>query len=490
MNFKKITPEAGGIPSEAIERYLRHLDDAGLSTHNIIISRGESILFEKYYPPFTEDFLHREYSQTKSLVAIAVGFALGEGLLSLDDPIGKFFPEETKNIPDPKMAEQTVRQMLKMSTPKHAKNWFTERTDDRVRNYFETTTTAAPLGSKFEYDSTGSFVLCAMVERLTGKKFVDYLREKLFDRIGVSKELKCLECPGGYSWGDSAALATARDMLKICRFVLDEGAADGEQLLDREFISEAVSELISTAYAYRDANHSSQGYGYLIWKLYGEGFFFNGMGCQFAIAIPEKDMILIYNGDNQGIDTAKSIIIDSFYDMVVSAASEPMPENPEALSSLEAYSEQLKLMAAKGNKYSGLEASLNGRTFVLSENPMGISSISLEFGETIRFNYKNAQGDKTIELGRCENVFGLFPEEGYSREVGSVSCPGNYYKCASSAAWIDEKTLRLDIQVIDEYFGRLWITLSFKGDRISVNMKKVAEDFFTTYSGTAEGQLA
>ena len=172
MEYITTTPERAGVASGNIEKWLRTLDDAGLSVHNVLISRGNRILFEKYIPPFDAGFLHREYSQTKSVAAIAVGFAVQDRLVDLDDPIGKYFPEETKNIPDPKMAEQTVRQMLMMSTPKRAKNWFTARTDDRVRFYFHETTTAAPPGSSFWYDSTGSFILAAMVEKVTGKDFI------------------------------------------------------------------------------------------------------------------------------------------------------------------------------------------------------------------------------------------------------------------------------------------------------------------------------
>lgn len=483
--MKLITPEQGGIPSAAIERFLKVLEDAGLSTHNIIIERSGDILFEKYYPPFTADFLHREYSQSKSLVALAVGFAAQDKLLDLDDPIGKYFEKETANIPDPAMAAQTVRQMLMMSTPKAGEYWFSARTDDRVAHYFKTTRTTAAPGSRFQYDSTGSFVLGALVERLTGMSFVDYLRKKLLDRIGVSKELTCLECPGGHSWGDSAVLATARDMMKLCRFVLDGGRVGGEQLLDAEFIREATSALIPTA-GIESRRRSSYGYGYLIWKL-RDGFYFNGMGCQFSIAVPEKDMVFIYNGDNQGIDDAGDIIIDSFYDLIVSAAGEPLPENPPAKTSLDEYAGSLELMSARGDKTSPLEREINGKLWTLDENPMGIKTLRLTFGEDCKLEYTNAQGDKALGFGMCSNRFGLFPEEGYSKKVGSVPCPGNYYKCAASAAWKDERTLLIDVQIIDEYFGRLWITLGFDQDRISVEMKKVAEDFLWTYSGSAMG---
>lgn len=483
-----LTPEKCGIPSSAVKKYLEHLENAGLSTHSIIIARKENILFEKYYPPFTKDFLHREYSQSKSIVAMAVGIAAKEGLIDLDDQIGKYFPEETKNIKDPNMALQTIRQMLKMSTPKKSTFWFNDRCDDRVKNYFENTSVTAPLGSSFQYDSPGSFVLGAMVERITGMTLCEYLRPRLFDKIGVSKEIHCLKCPGGHSWGDSAFLATPRDMLKLCKFMLDGGKANGEQILDPQYAKEAVSNLIDTSIE-RTVKCTAQGYGYLIWKTYGEGFFFNGIGCQFSVAVPEKDLILIYNGDNQGIDNGYSLVIDGFFDIVVNAAGDELPEDNAEKEKLDEYAKDLKLMASRGNKYSQLEDKISGKRFVLNENPMGIKYMTLTFGDTCKLEYENAQGVKKFDFGRCENLFGLFPEEGYSREVGSVACPGNYYKTAFSGSWKDDSTLIIDVQAIDEYFGRLWITLHFENSKISVNMKKSAEDFFTTYQGCGEGNM-
>ena len=104
--------------------------------------------------------------------------------------------------------------------------------------------------------------------------------------------------------------------------------------------------------------------------------------------------------------------------------------------------------------------------------------------------YENAQGEKALEFGICENSFGLFPQEGYSREVGSVPAHGNFYKCAASAAWTDERTLSLVVQIIDEYFGRLWIDLIFDGDNVAVKMRKSAEDFLDEYSGEGTGRMA
>ena len=92
-----INPESCGISSKCILDYIKKLEFHGLSTHDIIISRGENILFEKYWKPFDEKFLHRMYSVSKSIVAIAVGFLMQDKMIDIDDRIDKYFAEELLN---------------------------------------------------------------------------------------------------------------------------------------------------------------------------------------------------------------------------------------------------------------------------------------------------------------------------------------------------------------------------------------------------------
>ncbi|NLM77032.1 MAG: hypothetical protein GX173_02975 [Ruminococcaceae bacterium] len=148
-----------------------------------------------------------------------------------------------------------------------------------------------------------------------------------------------------------------------------------------------------------------------------------------------------------------------------------MPENTAALTALNVYADSLVLACEDGEMHSSIEKDIDGHWFMLDENPMGINKFRLCLGvDSGRFEYVNAQGDKILNFGLCRNGFGVFPEEGYSRDVGSVYCPGNDYKCAASAAWKSEKHLRLNVQVIDDYYGRLWIDLIFDGDSVAIKM--------------------
>ena len=134
MNYK--TPEECGISSSNIEKFIRELEENHLFTHDVIIAKGNDIIFEKYWEPFDENFLHRQYSITKSVVALAVGFAIQDGLVDIDAPISKYFPEEAALAKSELIKNQTIREMLTMSTALLPVNWFTDSCTDRVAFYF------------------------------------------------------------------------------------------------------------------------------------------------------------------------------------------------------------------------------------------------------------------------------------------------------------------------------------------------------------------
>lgn len=487
--MKYNTPEKRGISSANIKEYIDRLDNSHLSTHNVIIARGDEILFEKYWEPFSPEDTHRMYSVSKSFVSLAVGFALQDGLLGINDKMIDHFPKELADVDNEYLRNQTVRNMLMMSTCNTAsKNWFTAGYDDRVYCYFHSIIKYRPSGTTFLYDSSGSFVLGALVERLTGMPFMDYLRIKLFDKIGVSKSAHCLKCPGGHSWGDSAVLCTPRDLLLVARFVMNKGRWNGEQILNEEYINEATANLIDTDVMGVDA-YNRFGYGYLFWRTYDNSFFFNGMGNQFAVCVPDKDIIFIYNADNQGHEEAKEIVIRSFFELIVrNAEDDEIPIDCDAAESLKL---PRKLMTAKGNADSGMRRKINGVKYKLDENPMGITDLSFFFeSDKGEMRYVNAQGAKTIRFGMLENTIDpAFPEEGYSKEVGSKRTKGHFYRYAASAAWTREDTIHVKVQIIDDYLGRLDMRFQFFEDRgICVRMKKTAEDFLNEYNGIAYGK--
>lgn len=491
MNYRK--PEEVGVSSANILKFIKTLEENHLATHDVILSRGNDIFFETYWKPFDKDFLHRMYSVTKSFVAIAIGFLEQDGMIDLDDKIIKYFAKELEHQTDENMRNQTIRHMLMMSTAKGSQgSWFKAGIDDRVQFYFDNQRTdSRPSGMLFEYDSTGSFVLGALVERVTGKSLIAYLREKLFDKIGVSEGAHFLKCPGGHSWGDSALLCTPMDLWLTARFMLNKGKWNGEQILNEKFAVEATSNLIDTGLS-GEYLQNTLGYGYLFWRTYRNSFFFNGMGSQYAVCVPDKDIIMVYNADNQGLANQTRLIFDKFFELIVEdAADEALPEDKDAWDALAAYCKDLKLYTVPGAVHNeAIEKMVNGVTYRMAPNPMGITSMKFSFdGDKGLWEYVNEQGPKSLAFGLGYNEFGHFMQEGYSDEVGSKRTKGHFYKCAASAAWQETGALRMKLQIIDKYFGVMNMSVSFREKELTLFMSKTAEDFLDEYQGFATGVM-
>lgn len=489
MSTVNITPEQAGISSKKVLKFIKTLERYHFCTHSFLMERGGQIFAEGYYAPFHKDFQHRMYSVSKSFVGVAVGLAAEEGLLNLDDKFVRYFPEYHPEKSGRHMAEMTLRDMLQMKTCQNGYiDWFHSGTDDRCAVYFDTDSGRVS-GTINEYDSPGSFMLGCIVEKVTGKPFLEYLKEKFLLKGGFSEKAYCLKCPGGHSFGDSGVMCTARDLLVLARFVMNKGEIDGVRYMNEAFLEEATSFKSSTS---RDGsmNNSAYGYGYQIWKARNDGFAFIGMGDQFAICDREKDFIFIINSDNQGNSPAtRAVLYHCLYEYIIDELGEPLPEDTEAYKELEEHIAGLELFALPYHGSNAFAEKVNGSTYVLEENPMGIRYVQFALNdEGGVLTYENAQGKKELPFGFGHNVFGRFPQEDYADMVATIPEPGHKYECAVSADWTEEKMLCLKVQIIDKYFGQLSMEFCFKGDEIGIYMNKTAEAFLEEYQGYACGR--
>lgn len=482
MYFNNATPEQMGVKSADIKTFLKTLNDSGLAMHSVLISRGDKLFCEAYWKPNKATDNHRMYSQTKSYVGIAVAQLASEGKLSLDDKIIDYFPEKLPKKVHPYLAAQTIRNMLEMRTCFAGDSWFTDHGGDRVKYYFSLTPKRYP-GTTFFYDSTGSFILGALVEKVTGKTFLEYLREKCLNEIGFSETARVLTAVGGYAWGDSALLCTPKDMMLFARLLANGGKWNGKQLLNKEAIGSALNtHVFNKTYG---MEFRKQGYGYQIWGTTDGSWAFFGMHGQFTIYNPTTDILFVCTAGYPMEDNGQAeIIFRSFFSNIIEKAQNTELPPSEDNEKLTAYIGNLELLTAHGKATSSYASKFGGKRFVAAENPMGITEFTLNFeGDTGEFCYKNRQGEKTIKFGMLKNIAGLFPEENYSKEIGGIECEGHKYKCLASAAWVDEDTLAILVQIVDDYIGILDITVGFNGDTAVVDMKKNGENFLNEYGG-------
>ncbi len=483
--FNKITPEKAGISSAKILKALKRLEERGHIFHGVIMLKGEDAFLEAYWEPFKVDEPHRLYSVTKSYTAIAVGVLVDQGKIDLDKPFISYFPEYDTDAVGENLKKQTIRNMLTMQTALAPSYWFGAKPEDRMVHYVTTESPREP-GGYFDYDSEGTFALGCLVEKISGMPLLDFMKKHFLNEIGCSDSARILKCPGGHSWGDSALIASLRDLARFTKLVADKGEYKGKQLISRKYMTEAVSNLSCPELF--DDRTNEYGYGYYIWLPRDDSFAFFGMGHQFAIAIPEKELIFVCNSDNQNAEPniCGNRLFEAVYD-IFDEIDGPIDEDPKAYQELEEYLSTRKLRTAFNDASDAMAEKINGKTFVCKENPMGWEKFKIDIDKKGgKITYVNAQGEKEIAFGMAENVFQQFPQTGYSDLVGSQ--PGkedNTYRCAASAGWHAGNQLGIFVQIIDDYFGHLSMNFIFNNENTcSLNFKKVAEDFLNEYSGT------
>ncbi|MCQ2485227.1 MAG: beta-lactamase family protein [Clostridia bacterium] len=487
--FVRATPESAGVSSRQILKYLKMIDSHGLASHSVLIARGDKLICEAYWKPFDSSVKHRMYSQTKSYVGIAVRLLAEEGRLSLDDKIISYFPDKLPETVHPYLEKLTVRNMLMMRTcfDEYDINWFRSGTDDRVKLYFSQKPAVYP-GTQYRYDSMGSFVLGALVERLSGKPFLDYLREKCLDEIGFSKSAYCLKCPGGHSWADSALICTPLDMLSFGRLVGCYGRWNGKQIIPENIIREALADASDCmTNGYRSFDNC--GYASQLWRFYGNSFGFNGMHDQLTFYDPDTDITFTCTSGNYRTPSSRELLISYAFSEIIDTVSDSTEEDETAYNELESYIKNLKLVTAYGEKSAELEKEINGKVFIAEDNRLGITEFSFSFGDECEFRYKNEQGEKVLRFGRCENIFQPFPQTGYSDIVGGQSCEGHTYDCAASGAWGTENQLRILVQIIDVYIGTLYISFAYRDGHGRIKMIGDAENFLGEYNGTVNAVI-
>ncbi len=487
--IQRITPEMAGISSEKVLRFLDNLVSYDMSLHSVIMSKGDGIYAETYFAPFHENFIHRMYSVSKTFIAMAVGVAVTEGLLSMDDVIIDYLPEYKNQNSDEYQARCTVRDMLRMKSNVGTGVYWWGKFPGRADAYYSMKTSKVP-GTNFYYDSIGCFLLGCIIEKLTGKTFLDYLKEKVLTHIGFSKESYTLYEPGGFTVGDSGVMCTARDLWLFARFIMKKGEWNGKQYIDRAFMEEAV--------AFQGFNHfdtgakvmDKQGYGYLIWKTHKDGFSLIGMGDQLAICDEKKDLCLVITADNQANTAAREIIYHEYYKhFIEDVADVPLAENQSAYAALTSYLASRTLVCQAGKETTATASRINGVTYEAKENALGIKdfTLCLDKGEGT-FTLTLSDRTVTFDFAISKNKLTKFSYGTRAKADMMGVYEEGVYEAAISAAWVEEDAFMIKAHIIDTYFGAACACLTFKDKEATLSLTRSGQYVFDGMAGFVIGK--
>lgn len=226
------SPESQGVDSAGIRAFLRAAGESGLEWHSFMLLRHGAVVGEGWWKPFEPSFKHTLYSLSKSFTSSAIGFLVAEGRLTVDDPVLGFFPDEAPAAPGEHLAAMRVKHLLTMNTGHDSDTLPVMRGNERqswVKSFLEHSVVHAP-GTHFLYNTGATYMLGAIVHRLTGLLLEDYLALRLFRPLGIE----------GYDWEKSPdGLNTAgyglrirtEDIARFGQLYLQKGAWNGRQLL-------------------------------------------------------------------------------------------------------------------------------------------------------------------------------------------------------------------------------------------------------------------
>lgn len=488
--WEKVQPGQARVPESAAADFIDRLEADGLIMHGFAMSDRGNLVAEGYWAPFTEKSLHRMYSVGKSFVSLAIGLLQEEGRLHLDDKICGYFrdkcPEEGAH---PWIEQMTIRNMLTMTTC-HRQTTYKRYKGDWVESFFRVMPDHLP-GAVFSYDTSSTHVLAALAERLSGKKLMDYLRERAFDRIGVSKEAYYMEDPYGISQGGSGLNCTLRDMLAVAELVTDGGRCQGEQLLPADYLEEALSCQIPTVQ--QPAYDEQLGYGYQIWRGRHDSFYFYGIGGQLAVCFPKERFVMVTMGDTLDNKNGIKDIFDAFeaciYPWIDGKEADERQgrerakrrgERAEAVS-LEDKIRELALAPVPGKRISEIESTVNRREYFFEENQLQVSKLRVDFSEEGGSLHMIKEGRNfDLVFGRDGYVGGVFPWR-----LGNTAVSAG---CLGHGAWVMEDYLYIRCHILGENMAKLSVGLRFQGGKVTIKLQKGADDALKSFEGVASSR--
>ena len=481
-NLVYSTPEALGIPSQAILGFLEDMKTYKIPLHSYLVLRHGKVAAEGYCAPFDADTKHRMYSISKSFTSVAIGMLITEGRLSVNDKVAEIFPEYIPENPSPYILKATVRDCLMMAVFNET-GCYDWDTPDWVKCFFDNDTYKQMPGTVFHYDTNATVVLAGIVEKLTGKKVLEYMRP-LLDELGISKDIWCVKSPDERSWTGSGILCTPRDLARFGLFCLKRGEWNGKQLVDREYMMQATTKQIGNYVAHSGIRTS--GYGYQFWMQPEGGFSCSGMGSQYALMYPEQDLVVITTADAQGLNNAEDFIRESFLKNILHGCqAEALPENPEAQAAL-AEASVLHLPKIEGELTSPWVEKVNGVKYTFDDNRWGFKWMKLDFtADCCTLTYeKHGQVDSfPLYIGEFGDQF-LFPEKAAGKRIDILD---TNYRCVSQGAWDMENTLVGCIYSVDDYLGSIKIQFTFVEDTMTIFATRWAENFFNDWRGYLAG---
>ncbi|MBL0887246.1 serine hydrolase domain-containing protein [Myceligenerans indicum] len=469
-------PEAEGLDPAAVRRLVENLDGLD-AVHSFMLLRHGKVVAEGWWSPYDAETPHLMFSVSKSFTSIAVGLAFVDGLFDLDDKVLDHFAAEAPEAPSDNLRAMTIRHLLTMSTG-HAASTMEAivptnlgmQESDWVRQILAQPVPDEP-GSRFLYNTGATYLAGVIVQRLTGRRLLDYLGERVLEPLGF-QGATWEQDPDGLDVGGYGMRVRTEDLAKLGQFCLQQGHWDGEQLIPGEWIEAATSRQIHSTHD--DWPEWRQGYGFQFWRSRFGAYRADGAFGQYSIVWPDHDVVLAITSGVQNLQSVQDAVWDALLPSLdpVAARDAGLPhdapgrvlpaggsQTPPVVAPPEGgITWDLHLPRPTGER-TRPGTPVTGRTYRMSPNDGGLEALELDLDDDGRLVLREDIGGKrrTLTLGHGEWV---------RQDVELADGPE---ELACAAAWTEPNTLVVRMVAVGAPFT-FTLTLRFDGDDVTVSL--------------------
>lgn len=458
-SLARSTPEAQDVSAAGILDFLDAVEREKFELHSLMMLRHGKVIAEGWWNPYGPEFVHTMYSMSKSFTSTAVGFAVAEGKLSVEDKVVSFFPDDLPATISENLATMRVKDLLTMATGNEKEPTGTMvKEQNWVRTFLAQPFTHAP-GTQFMYNSAATYMCSAIVQRLTHQTVLDYLTPRLFAPLGISG-MRWETCPHGINTGGWGLSIQTEGLAKFGQFLLQKGVWNGQQLLPAAWIEEATTFKIQQPGGDKKdrpkaQNDWMQGYGYQFWRCQHGGFRGDGAFGQFTIVLPDQDAVIVMTSENKNMQGQ----LDLVWKHLLPAINAKGPQAAD-LSRLKT----LTLTPQQGRKTSPAAIS---KKFKLETNGLGLSTAAFTFkNDSCVFTADNHT--ITCGLGSWKRCEATFPDTPPRLISGGMPKQPVLSKIAASAGWTAEHTLVMQWRYYETPHSDT-VTCQFDGDNVTIS---------------------
>ena len=458
-HFKRSQPEAEGVLTGGIDAFVSAIEQlASQGTdqelHSFMLLRHGHVIAEGWWHPYGPQVPHMLFSLSKSFTSTAVGFAVEEGVLSVEDPVISFFPKESPRKINDHLAAMQIRHLLSMSTG-HTEDttgyMIRSKTGNWVRAFLRRPVQKQP-GTHFLYNTGATSMLSAILQKVTGQTLLDYLTPRLFKPLGI-EGAEWESCPMGIHTGGFGLSVKTEDIAKFGQLYLQQGVWQGRKILSEEWIKEATQLQIHNGE--NPDSDWAQGYGYQFWRCRHDAYRGDGAFGQFCLVMPHQDMVMAATG---GLKDMQAILNLVYRHILPAVQERPLPVAAE-WQALDARLKTLGYEPQKGQHTSDIRNVIQDRPYRMQENRFGIDTTAFQFDSDVcQIHLNGTDGQNVIVCG-----LGNWQES-------TVLKQGKRVRVYASGAWTGKNTLTVQMRYIETPFCDL-VSYRFEGSKLSVRSK-------------------